>query len=205
MTDWIEALLGESEEEAEDEERSAPDGEAELGTAQLPRAETVSEPEEEPEPAPEGWTDGAADASEREYRPEAGETVELPEPERPPYRRPWDEGAEDPGTLPRALTAAVMDAGGAGLPAGPMGRTAVQPSPVAVKPEQSGAGDRGLAELYRQTAQAVRPATPAVTPAQAGSRVLEREDAGGPPLTAEELDRAVRRDSRRYDGGMSIF
>jgi hypothetical protein len=34
-------------------------------------------------------------------------------------------------------------------------------------------------------------------------RVQEAER--GAALTAEELDRAVRRDSRRYDGGMSIF
>ena len=29
--------------------------------------------------------------------------------------------------------------------------------------------------------------------------------AGAPSLTVDELDRAVRRDSRRYDGGMSIY
>lgn len=67
------------------------------------------------------------------------------------------------------------------------------------------AAERGLAELYRQTAQAARPALP---PASGGG--MARTDRAGEPgrsagFTVDELDRAVRRDSRRYDGGLSIF
>lgn len=203
MTDWIELMLGEYGDEAENEERPALDGAAERHAA-LPRPETVCEPEEEPEPAPEGWADGETDALETAYRAEAGEPAELPEPEWPVYC-PWDEEPEERTVPPRRLEAAVREAGDVKLTTGAAGQMAGRLASQTAAAEQAGTGSRGLAELYRQTAQAVRPATPAVTPAQAGSRVLEREDAGGPPLTAEELDRAVRRDSRRYDGGMSIF
>lgn len=66
-------------------------------------------------------------------------------------------------------------------------------------------GRRGLEELYRQTAQAARPASLAAEAGQAAwtARMGEAETAR--QLTVDELDRAVRRDSRRYDGGMSIF
>lgn len=63
----------------------------------------------------------------------------------------------------------------------------------------------GLEGLYRQTAQAVRPAAPALPPEQAGRTARAQEPGGNPSLAVDELDRAVRRDSRRYDGGMSIF
>lgn len=58
--------------------------------------------------------------------------------------------------------------------------------------------------LYRQVSETV-----SKEPVSAGSRmnmVIEREES---PMTAGfsmgELDRAARRDSRRYDGGMSIY
>ena len=43
------------------------------------------------------------------------------------------------------------------------------------------------------------PAEPAV------QRSPAARDPAAPPLTVEAVDRAVRRDSRRYDGGMSIY
>lgn len=44
---------------------------------------------------------------------------------------------------------------------------------------------------------------PAAEPA--GYRRVPPADPAAPPLTVEAVDRAVRRDSRRYDGGMSIY
>lgn len=207
MTDWIERMLGEDEEEAEDEEWPALDGTAELHPPGPPRPEAVDEAEEEP--APEGRPDRPVDASGTAYRPGAGE---------PARRRSQDGGTESPGPLPQALAAAAREAGemkpapgaagyagrtadgidegqtGAGAAEGPLRRTT-----------EEQAGGRGLAELYRQTARAVRPAASAAAPARIGSRAPEREAGAPPPLTAEELDRAVRRDSRRYDGGMTIY
>lgn len=208
MTDWIELMLGEDEEEAEDEERPALDGTAELRPPGPPRPEAVDEAEGKP--APEGRTDGPADAGGTAYRPGAGE---------PAHRRPWDEGTENPGPLPQALAAAAREAGGmkpAPGAAGYAGRTAdgisggetgagAAEGPLRRTAEVEQAGDRGLAELYRQTARAIRPAASAAAPARIGLRAPEREDGAPPPLTAEELDRAVRRDSRRYDGGMTIY
>lgn len=222
MTDWIETLLGGTQEEREDEERPALDGAAEH-PVRLPRPETVSGPEQGQEqeqgqePVTEVRTGGTADAPAAAYRPGAGEPAGTLEPEQPAYR-PWGNEPEDSGTPPQALEAAVMEAGGAKPPAwaagaaprsgaaAPPGQTgpgrAQTPSPPAA-PER--AGGQGLAELYRQTARAARPPAPAAAPVQSGSRAPEREGADTPGLTAEELDRAVRRDSRRYDGGMTIF
>lgn len=66
-------------------------------------------------------------------------------------------------------------------------------------------GRRGLEELYRQTAQAARPASLAAEAGQAARTARMGEAETARQLTVDELDRAVRRDSRRYDGGMSIF
>lgn len=65
--------------------------------------------------------------------------------------------------------------------------------------------DRGLERLYRDTARVARPAASALPVEQAG-RPAGAEDPGRTAaLTVDELDRAVRRDSRRYDGGMTLF
>lgn len=64
---------------------------------------------------------------------------------------------------------------------------------------------RGLEELYRQAAQAARPVLQAVGGEQAVRMARTGEGETPRQLTVDELDRAVRRDSRRYDGGMSIF
>lgn len=60
-----------------------------------------------------------------------------------------------------------------------------------------------LMALYRRAGE-----TLGVTPPSAPARreVVVREAAASPPgLTVRELDLAVRRDSRRYDGGMNIY
>ena len=60
----------------------------------------------------------------------------------------------------------------------------------------------GVEHLYRRMAEAV-----AVSPISAAvpGVVREEQTAETAGLTVRELDRAVRRDSRRYDGGMSIY
>ncbi len=65
----------------------------------------------------------------------------------------------------------------------------------------------GLEGLYRQTVRAVRPAAPVQAPGgEPSGRTLRAGEPGRTAaLTVDELDRAVRRDSRRYDGGMTIF
>ena len=63
----------------------------------------------------------------------------------------------------------------------------------------------GLKGLYRQSVQGLRSAAPALLPEQAGRTARAQEAVSAASLTMDELDRAVRRDSRRYDGGMSIF
>lgn len=63
----------------------------------------------------------------------------------------------------------------------------------------------GLEELYRRTAQASRPPVQSLPVEQAGRTRQAEEPGRTAALTVDELDRAVRRDSRRYDGSMSIF
>lgn len=66
-----------------------------------------------------------------------------------------------------------------------------------------------LAVLYRRSVDAAgRIYLPGGSSGSAGQEkvVVVQESAASPMgLTAEELDRAVRRDSRRYDGGMTIY
>lgn len=205
MTDWIEWMLGEDDEdEAEDEERPALDGTAEVRRPAPPRedgAEDEMEPEGELEKAPEwkpghetrdaapealGETDwaevrmGGTDWARRTA--EAGLETERPE---------WMRRAEVPAREMGGRLEAGAEAAGAGSP-GP-----------ARKPDRGGSA--ALMELYRGAAEGARAPAPALDPERASRTVLEREAVGAPPLTVEELDRAVRRDSRRYDGGMSIF
>ena len=63
----------------------------------------------------------------------------------------------------------------------------------------------GLEALYQRTAQAVRPEAPGLDDGGAGIAVRAEEPVPAAALTVEELDRAVRRDSRRYDGQMELF
>ena len=71
--------------------------------------------------------------------------------------------------------------------------------------ERFGTGQAGLEGLYRQTVRGLRPAAPALPPEQAERTTRDQEPENAASLTVDELDRAVRRDSRRYDGGMSIY
>lgn len=82
----------------------------------------------------------------------------------------------------------------------PAGRTA-QDGPAA--PPQP--ARRGLEALYRQAAQAARPAPQAQAALRPGQEVRLGEPDTPRQLTVDELDRALRRDSRRYDGGLEIF
>ena len=70
---------------------------------------------------------------------------------------------------------------------------------------QAGLEQASLKGLYRQTVRGLRPAAPVLSPEQAGRSARAREPGSAASLAVDELDRAVRRDSRRYDGGMSIF
>lgn len=63
----------------------------------------------------------------------------------------------------------------------------------------------GLEALYRRAAQASRPPVQNLPVEQAGRTLRAEEPGRAAALTVDELDRAVRRDSRRYDGGMTIF
>ena len=78
-------------------------------------------------------------------------------------------------------------------------------SPALERAGRSGAAQSGLEGLYRQSVRGLRPAAPALPPEQAGRTARTQEPESAASLAVDELDRAVRRDSRRYDGGMSIY
>ena len=61
----------------------------------------------------------------------------------------------------------------------------------------------GLPELYRQMARITGGSSAAGHGSVAVIRETVTQEAGG--LSAGELDLAMRRDSRRYDGGMTIY
>ena len=197
MTDWIAVLLGEDGERG-DEERLVLDGASE-GVRLPPLRPSGAEDEAEPAEAPGGdgpdWMDGPEGlpgetdwAQVRADGPEGAVWSEELDPET--GRTVW--------TLARAGLGRETDgAWNAGAEADGAGR----------RPEAGTAGSAlaGLAELYRGAAAEGRAPAPAAVPEGGRRTVLERTAEGAPGLTVEELDRAVRRDSRRYDGGMSIF
>ncbi len=74
----------------------------------------------------------------------------------------------------------------------------------AVKRLYRSAADSALAALYHRVRETVSPVQPAV-PGHGNTVVVREEAAAVPGLTEEKLDRSLRRDSRRYDGGMSIY
>lgn len=63
--------------------------------------------------------------------------------------------------------------------------------------------DSGMDALYRQLSRSVSGGNTG----RSGSAAVVRETVSAPAvgLTAGELDLAMRRDSRRYDGGMTIY
>lgn len=77
---------------------------------------------------------------------------------------------------------------------------------------KSGAAERfyqktdssALTALYHRVRETVSPGQPGV-PGHGGTVVVREEVSASPGLTEERLDRSLRRDSRRYDGGMSIY
>ena len=83
--------------------------------------------------------------------------------------------------------------------AGPEGARAFAELDKAARAE----ADSGVEWLYRQAVRAEWQTAPAAG-AVSAMRLSEPES-GPAALTVEELDRAVRRDSRRYDGEMSIY
>ena len=64
---------------------------------------------------------------------------------------------------------------------------------------RAGPARGGLEGLYRRTVQGLRPAAPALPPEQAGRTARALEPGSAASLAVDELDRAVRRDSRRYE------
>lgn len=124
-------------------------------------------------------------------------------PEEPVPARSWRDGPEQVVAGPNGT--ALLRRPGAGdvelaRTAAPSGGAA-EDGPAA-SPLPAG---RGLEELYRQAVQAARPAPQALAAPQPGQGVRLGELETPRQLTVDELDRAVRRDSRRYDGGLEIF
>ena len=163
--------------------------------------------------------DGAASAEEPE-RPAGGTADETNGEDPGPGERPEDEliWKLDIGAAQRAEAAwrrALADrSDGAAAEAvrmtaeGTMGasaeRLSVEKGGELARVVRHGA-ESGLEGLYRQTVRASRPAPQALPVEQAGRTVRAEEPGRTAALTVDELDRVVRRDSRRYDGGMTIF
>lgn len=97
-------------------------------------------------------------------------------------------------------------AGDVELPAlaGPSGRAGTAAEMDSVMESMTSA-EKGLERLYKQAVQASRPAAQSLPVEQAGRSLRADEPGRTAALTVDELDRAVRRDSRRYDGGMTLF
>lgn len=172
-------------------------------------------PSAAPAPRSEGRTEGSEDLG-NPQEPEQGEREAAFVPmesgelwERIPRmvgeQTPKDDepasAHENELTAPHALRA-----GGGQMAGGlELARPATVAEDAATASALGTAAERGLEGLYRRTAQASRPTAQSLPVEQAGRTLRAEEPGRAAALTVDELDRAVRRDSRRYDGGMSIF
>lgn len=152
--------------------------------------------------------------------PEAGEERDPPEPEAgdrqspPPGPELWPGAAREAAAAPRdgalerrvlaeELEGAVLALRPAAEAAGRLETAGQDGGGPEIPLQEAGSG---LEELYRRTAQAASPAAALALPVEQAGRIPPAEEPGrSAALAVDELDRAVRRDSRRYDGGMSIY
>lgn len=67
-----------------------------------------------------------------------------------------------------------------------------------------GGWEPSLAALYRRVRETASPGLPG-TAARGGTVVVREGESAAPGLTEQSLDRSLRRDSRRYDSGMSSY
>lgn len=206
MIDWIEELLPQEEDDEGQEDVLALGPGRPAPAPPAPEAGTQDGGEKTPSAPAETQGQGGGRAAVNT----AAEDGRPPD-ERPggALERPADEGglgmAESAAR--RALEQRLRAADEAlGITQGGAGGTA-----PAVRNAGGAAGpgraeeNAGLEGLYRQAARSARPAPPILGAEPAGQAVRPAEPEGGGSLTVDELDRAVRRDSRRYDGAMNIF
>lgn len=212
MVDRLEEVLAMLEDEDEDEEKRREDVPA-LTDWTAPAA---AAPEEDGETAADrGRRRNALQGLDAgEPLPAAGETADVEgplhaeEPEDGPVWRPEAGAAERAGAAWRRELAgqtddAAVDAARMAAEAA-VERLSVEKGGALARAVKRGA-ESGLEGLYRQAVQASRPAPQALPVEQAGRTLRAEEPGRAAALTVDELDRAVRRDSRRYDGGMTIF
>ncbi len=219
MIDRLAELLGILETEDEDEREQDEDvvdaapltGPERRETAPVP-AET--EPPEQPgeaEPAPgTRQKDGTA--------PEEGgpQVPAIPEEDlSEPVPEELAQAVRETDAVRAARSGAPKEDGGMAdpLPAltgedGPVPEGAAKRFGEAIWPPAAGQGGdpSGLELLYRAAARAAEPVFEAPAAGQTGDRPLpDPVLSQAARMSVEELDRAMRRDSRRYDGGMTIY
>ena len=200
LVDRLEELLAMMEDEDENEEGNQREDGSALRPWTAPAARALEKdgadgppgmPGELPD-GPNGPDAGEADRTVRET-----ETMDGPDPVWPGEKG----GAAVEAARYRALRERLEEAEEGLRTAKANGAQAEGESAAAVR----GGSGTGLEGLYRQTVRAARPAPQALPVEQTGRTVRAEEPGRTAALTVDELDRAVRRDSRRYDGGMTIF
>lgn len=200
MVDWLEELL------------AAVDGEDEGGQEDALALTLEGAASPAPPPVPEagagGRRPGQAEEPERPWDT-AVPALRGDREERADSRGgglPGDRRLHESGPLKNALDALGPLRDGCGHIEQEPGTAGFQPGETAkAGAKTAGTAEAGLERLYRQTVQAARTAAQDAAGGQP-ARTGPAEDPGRTAaLTVDELDRAVKRDSRRYDGGMSIF
>ena len=210
MIDRLEELLAPMEEEEEPEDVLVLGLGAEVPISPIPEHRQEKAPEEDGAPAEAGGS---------EWRPDAGAALPERQDEASEADAARTDAARDGAAelLWDGLRSAVMGPNGSvalrrpgngyvemAESAGTAGKKAAAKELSAVMDTMT-AAERGLEKLYQQTVQAGRPTAQPLPAGRTGQTVLTEGSGRSASLTVDELDRAVRRDSRRYDGGMTLF
>lgn len=207
LVDRLEELLVQAAEDDEEQEDALA-----LGAKWAASAAPAPEAEEPPKGQPETGNREGQERAEREAAPAEYSTAPVSMEQELPRAAGTQDGGEYPmedgGPLvlgKESETLRALRAGGGQAVELESGKRAAAETDREAVSAAGAAAERGLEALYRRTAQASRPA-PQVLPVEQAGRTMRAEEPGrAAALTVDELDWAVRRDSRRYDGGMTIF
>lgn len=197
MTDWLEELLERVRQEEPEE------AEAEILSRRTARAGGKAEASEEDGPEMAGEAAGTDGLWDRRAEKSAEDPAETERPGRTTGQGKAERMGRQAADAPERRSAFF----GRTARRAERARAAEHRQTGAERPVPASGGEksreRAVEQLYRRLARAERERGTVRSSVYAAP--AEQQSAGTPSLTVDLLDRAVRQDSRRYDGGMELY